>query len=176
MSSVFFPAFTDFFIAREPGWPTGPIRRLLFFSGANIIMGKLKIKVISDTNLHSSVLGLPVQTRRPLTCASPTPKPLWIFHLATVFSGFADVVLLATHPLRSCPSTWEGKAEEGSWAELEKCLCYSHDRSGLGSGYACRREQRLPAEPEINGWTHLGQRQQWWPQLKVCRVSMTTQH
>lgn len=89
-----------FFIAWGPGWPTAPIRRRLLFWDANIFMGKLKIKVISCIKLHSSVLGLPWQSRRPLTRASPTPKLLWIFHLAAVFSGFADVVLGAT-----CPST-----------------------------------------------------------------------
>lgn len=170
--AFFFSCLHWFFIAGGPGWPTGPIRRLLLFWGANIILGKLKIKLISDTKLHSSVLGLPVQARRPLTCASPTPKQLWIFYLAAVFSGFADVVLGAARP-SALPRE---KARLRKGAGLEKGLCYSHDNSGLYSGYACGREQRLPAEPEIDSCTHLGQRQRWWPQLKVCRVPMTTQH
>lgn len=97
-SGFFFSCLHWFFIAGGPGWPTGPIRRLLLFWEANIILGKLKIKLISDTKLHSSALGLPVQARRPLTCASPTPKQFWIFYLAAVFSGFADVVLGAARP------------------------------------------------------------------------------
>lgn len=105
-----FLCFHWFFIAGGPGWPTGPISRLLLCWSANIIMVKLKIKVISGIKLNSSVLGLPVQTRRPPTRTSQTPKQLWIFDLVAVFSGFCWCG--SGH---YTPSTLEGKAEEGGW-------------------------------------------------------------
>lgn len=136
-------------------------------------MGKLKIKVISGIKLHSSVLGLPVKSRRPLTCTSPTPN------LNISFSCSIQRICwcgswryMPFRPL-ALPCE-EGRLRKG--AGLETCLCYSHDNSGLGSSYAYGRKHRPPAEAwDHNGCTHLDQRT-IWPQLKVWSEGSPWRH